>query len=153
MIIAKNDEAKRSRIWRTATLVSSVLIIIIAVYLLTKMFTTNPLEGTWKSEDGDFTLNIGRGGTMTVMLPDVAEGVDVDVKIPYALNKENKTVTIREDGPEFDRLAEKSDGAYTREMLESALANIMTTFDYSVEGERLTLTEREYGEQLTFIKK
>ena len=29
----------------------------------------------------------------------------------------------------------------------------MTTFDYSVEGEQLTLTEREYGEQLTFIKK
>ena len=36
MIIAKNDEAKRSKIWRIVTLVSSVLIIVIAIFLLTK---------------------------------------------------------------------------------------------------------------------
>ena len=49
MIIAKNDEAKRSKIWRIVTLVSSVLIIVIAIFLLTKLFTANPLEGTWAS--------------------------------------------------------------------------------------------------------
>ena len=47
MIIAKNDEAKRSKIWTVVTLVSSVLIVLIAVFLLTKLFTTNPLEGSW----------------------------------------------------------------------------------------------------------
>ena len=47
MIIAKNDEEKRSRIWRIVTTVSSALIVIIGIYLLTKMFTTNPLEGEW----------------------------------------------------------------------------------------------------------
>ena len=30
MIVAKNDEAKRSRLWRTALLVSSVLIVLIS---------------------------------------------------------------------------------------------------------------------------
>ena len=49
MIIAGNDEAKRSKIWRVVTLVSSVLIILIAVYLLTRMFTTNPVVGNWES--------------------------------------------------------------------------------------------------------
>lgn len=36
MIIAKNDEEKRSRIWRIVTTVSSALIVIIGIYLLTK---------------------------------------------------------------------------------------------------------------------
>ena len=30
--------------------------------------------------------------------------------------------------------------------------SVTTTFDYSVDQEQLTLTEREYGEQMTFIK-
>ncbi len=153
MLIAENDEARRSRIWWVAILVSSVLIVIIAIYLLMKMFTTNPLEGKWESEDGDFTLGVGRNGKMTVALPDIAEGVDADIEMSYTLNMDDKTVTIRENGAELDRLVQESEGAYTREMLESALAGVMTTFDYNVEGEQLTLTEREYGEQLTFIKK
>ena len=58
MIIAGNDEAKRSKIWRVVTLVSSVLIILIAVYLLTRMFTTNPVVGNWESEDATIALKI-----------------------------------------------------------------------------------------------
>lgn len=58
MIIAKNDEEKRSRIWRIVTTVSSALIVIIGIYLLTKMFTTNPLEGEWIDENGRIDLNI-----------------------------------------------------------------------------------------------
>lgn len=153
MLIAENDEARRSRIWWLTILVSSALIVIITIYLLMKMFTTNPLEGKWESEDGDFTLGVGRNGKMTVALPDIAEGVDADVEMSYTLNMDDKTVTIQENGAELDRLAAESEGAYTRETLESALSGVMTTFDYSVEGEQLTLTEREYGEQLTFIKK
>ena len=79
--------------------------------------------------------------------------MDADVEMSYTLNMDDKTVTIQENGAELDRLAAESEGAYTRETLESALSGVMTTFDYSVEGEQLTLTEREYGEQLTFIKK
>lgn len=47
MIIAKNDEAKRSKIWRRVVLISSILIVVTAIFLLTKLFTTNPLEGVW----------------------------------------------------------------------------------------------------------
>ena len=46
MIVAKNDEVKRSRLWRIALLVSSVLIVLVVIFLLTKLFTTNPLEGS-----------------------------------------------------------------------------------------------------------
>ena len=139
MIIAKNDEVKRSRIWRLAIAGSSILIIIIAVYLLMKMFTANPLEGSWESEDGDLVINVGVNGTLSVKAYDVSEGMDVSVKMEYTAD------VIRQ--------ADASDGAYTREMLENALARVVTTFDYNIEGRRLILSEREYGEQLTFTKK
>ena len=46
-MIENNDEAKRSKIWTVVTSVTSVLIIIVAIFLLMKMFTGNPLEGNY----------------------------------------------------------------------------------------------------------
>ncbi len=153
MMIARDDEVKRSKIWKVVTLVSSVLIIVIAVYLLMKMFTANPLEGSWESEDGDLALIVDVGGAMTVKLYDISEGMDVSVEMAYTLDKEEKTITIKEDMAELEKQVKKADGAYTEETLESALSYVATTFDYNIEGNRLTLSEREYGEQLTFVKK
>ena len=152
MIVAKNDEAKRSKLWRITFLVSTALIILIAVYILTKMFTTNPLEGSWIGEDGRYNLKVKSKGTVVVTIPEIAEETSVEVVLPYSIDKENKTVTIKMDEEELNRLAEKSDGQYTTETLQNALAPIVTSFDYSVEQERLTLVEREYGEQMTFIQ-
>lgn len=153
MIIAKNDEAKRSKIWRITTAVSSVLIVVIAVYLLTKLFTSNPLEGSWEDEDGNFAMTIKSNGTVVITLPELAENTDVDVKMNYTLDKDEKTISMHLDEEEIQRLSEKSDGQYTKEMLESAVDVIDTTFNYSVDHSQLTLTEREYGEQLIFLKK
>ena len=66
-MIANNDEAKRSKIWTVVTAVTSVLIVIVAIFLLMKMFTGNPLEGSWADEDGNMSLKIGRDGQMTVI--------------------------------------------------------------------------------------
>lgn len=152
MITAKNDEAKRSKIWRIVTLVSSVLIIVIAIFLLTKLFTANSLEGTWVDEDRSLRLSIKSNGTIDVNVPEVAEDISVGVKLNYTMDKEEKTITIKADESEFEKLAKKSDGKYTQEDLKNALDSVTTTFDYSVDQEQLTLTEREYGEQMTFIK-
>ena len=92
MIIAKNDEEKRSRIWRIVTTVSSALIVIIGIYLLTKMFTTNPLEGEWIDENGRIDLNIKSNGTMTMMVLDFAEEDRVDVNVKYSIDKDDKIV-------------------------------------------------------------
>lgn len=133
-------------------MVSTVLIILIAIYLLTKMFTTNPLEGKWAGEDGNCSLSVSGNGSVVVTLPEVAEATGVEVKLPYTIDKGDKTFTIKDDPQEIQRLTEKSGGMYTQENLESTLSSITTTFNYSVEQEQLTLTEREYGEQMTFIK-
>ena len=153
MIIAKNDEMKRSKIWRIVTLVSSILIVVIAIYLLTKMFTTNPLEGTWEDEDGNMTLTVKGNGKVIVNILEIAEETNVEVELPYTINKEEKTVTIQEDDETLQKMAEESQGLYTEETLRTALGMVMTTFDYSVDRQTLTLTEREYGEQMIFRKK
>ena len=90
MIISRNDEEKRSRIWRVTTLVSSVLIVLIAVYLLTKLFTTNPLEGDWEDEDGSFVMTIESNGTMSVNIlePEEVKKVDVIDKYGYYLEED-----------------------------------------------------------------
>ena len=153
MIIAKNDENKRSTLWMAATIGSSVVIILIAVYLLTKLFTSNPLEGSWEDEDGSLSMTIKANGTLTVNVPELLDNEDVDVLMNYTLDRDEKTIAIHLDDDEFERLLEVSDGKYTKEMLSQSVDSVVTTFSYSVDRSCLTLTEREYGEQMIFLKK
>lgn len=152
-MIANNDEAKRSKIWTVVTAVTSVLIVIIAIFLLMKMFTGNPLEGSWTDEDGNIDLKIGRNGQMTVILPTSGDGEETQVPMTYTLSKESKTISIQEDDNKIQEIAEKSNGQYTEETLKNAVQSIGTTFEYSIDGGTMTLTEREYGEQMMFNKK
>ena len=152
-MIANNDEAKRSKIWTVVTAVTSVLIVIIAIFLLMKMFTGNPLEGSWTDEDGNMDLKIGRNGQMTVILPASGDGEETQVPMTYTLSKESKTISIQEDDNKIQEIAEKSNGQYTEETLKNAVQSIGTIFEYSIDGGTMTLTEREYGEQMMFNKK
>ncbi len=152
MIIAKNDEAKRSRIWSIVTAVTSILIIVIAAYFITRLFMANPLEGTWEGEDSELTLIIKSNSSMTVNVPEVLEDENVNLKLNYAIDKEEKTITIKEDEKAIAKAVKAADGQYDEDTLRSALSSITTTFDYSVDQGRLTLTEREYGEQMVFEK-
>ena len=152
-MIANNDEAKRSKIWRVVTLVSSVLIILIAVYLLTRMFTTNPVIGTWESEDQTIVLKVEKNNKIQVQISDIAENADADVQMDYSVDMKSKIITITEDDAQIEKAVEEADGAYTKEDLENVLDDLDTSFSYSIDGKQMTLTEREYGEQFTFLRK
>ena len=141
MIIAGNDEAKRSKIWRVVTLVSSVLIILIAVV------------GNWESEDATIALKIEKNDTIQVDITDIAENTDAAVEMNYSVDMKSKIITITKDEEQIDKAVEKADGAYTKEDLENVLDDLDSSFSYSVDGNQMTLTEREYGEQFTFIRK
>lgn len=132
--------------------VSTILIIVGVILLLMKLFTTNPLEGDWADEDGSFNMSIMKNGSMVISIPEAEEVAGVDVDMKYTLDKEEKTITIMADESGFQKLADKTDGQYTEEEIRQALSSVITTFDYSVDQEQLTLTEREYGEQLVMIK-
>ena len=152
-MIANNEEAKRSKIWTRLTAGTSFLIVIIAIFLFMNMFTGNPLEGSWTDEDGNMDLKIGRNGQMTVILPASGDGEETQVPMTYTLSKESKTISIQEDDNKIQEIAEKSNGQYTEETLKNAVQSIGTTFEYSIDGGTMTLTEREYGEQMMFNKK
>lgn len=151
-MIAKNDEVKRSKIWRIVTTVSTIVIIVGVILLLAKLFTTNPLEGEWADEDGSFYMSIMKNGSMVISIPEAEDALSVAVDMKYTLNKDEKTITITPDEAGFQKMADKMGGQYTEEDIRQALSTVITTFDYSVDQEQLTLTEREYGEQLILIK-
>ena len=69
-MFAKNDEEKRNRLWKTAISVSTLVIILIAVFFVIKLFTSNPLEGTWVREDSDLMLTISGEDQAVVQWPE-----------------------------------------------------------------------------------
>lgn len=151
-MLSREEEMKRSKVWQIVMTVSTVLIIVIAAFFLVKMFRSNPLEGTWRSEDADLVLDIYGNSNAVAMAPEALEGEDIELKLICTIDKDEKTITIKADEADKEKVIEGSDGQITEETLESALGSILTTFNYSVDQEELTLTEREYGEQMVFIK-
>nr|WP_106788826.1 hypothetical protein [Massilistercora timonensis] len=152
MIVAKNDEVKRSRLWRIALLVSSVLIVLVVIFLLTKLFTTNPLEGSWEDENGKISLSVEPDGTASVTVSEAETGQVIQVPMKYTIDRDAKTVTIEKDLQAIRDAVEESDGNLTQESMEAAAESLDDSFDYSVDQDTLTLSEREYGDQIILIK-
>lgn len=132
---------------------SSILIVLIAVFFLIKMFTGNPLEGKWAYEDSDLVLDVKGTGSAVVRWPEGFENEDVAVSVQCTIDKEEKIVTFHADETALAEAAESTDGAVTTESLDQALESLEGSYDYNIEQGQLTLTEREYGEQMLFIKK
>ena len=51
-----------------------------------------------------------------------------------------------------EEAAKESKGALTAAEIDAALDAYMTSFDYSLENDKLTLKEREYGEEIIFTR-
>lgn len=152
MLIAKNDEEKRSRVVRMVTMACTILIILIGAFMLIRLFTGNPIQGVWKGEDTDIVLTIKKD----IIVANYAElmgDTNVRVELSYTMDKDAKTITIKTDDEDLREVVEVSEESIEENGLKSALGMIATTFEYSMEDDRLTLTEKEYGEQLVFVKK
>ena len=50
------------------------------------------------------------------------------------------------------KAAEESEGKLTQESMETAAESLDDSFDYSVDQDTLTLSEREYGDQIILIR-
>ena len=143
----KNSEEKRNTAWRTVLTVSSVLIIIVAVFFVVKLFTDNPLEGTWGGDDGDITL------TFTVERESViVQNGTISVTTECSVDKSSKVLTVRVSDEAVREQAEDTNGEITETQIQDLLDNIEGTYEYNIENTTLTLTEREYGSQMTFEK-
>lgn len=148
-----NGEEKRNQIWKIIMAVSTVVIICIAAFFITKFFMANPLEGKWSSEDTDLVMTIRGDGKVELEWPQEYEDAEVSVVTKYNLDKETKTFTINVSEEALREAAEDSDDSVTADTLESAANQMEGTFDYSIENKQLILTDREYGEKMVFVKK
>ena len=144
-MIAENDEKKRSKLWRIAMIVSSILIIIIVIFFGIKLFTSNPLEGKWVNEGSGMVMRIQGNGAAYIEWPEESDSM---AELQYSVDLKSKTITLYQDESSeavqesYDTLAESGFAADTME----------GTYDYSLEQGELTLTEREYGDQMVFEK-
>lgn len=124
-------------------IVSTVLIIIIVIFFGIKLFTSNPLEGKWINEGSGMVMRIQGNGSVSIEWPDETDSTD---EMQYSVDLKSKTLTLyQEDESDmsqysYDTLAESGFSAETME----------GTYDYSLEQGELTLTEREYGDQMVF---
>ena len=140
MIIAKNDEDKRSRVWNYVTGITTVLIIIVAGYFIYQGFFGNPLEGKWKHNEAELDWK------------NLIDGKEVEVELGYTLDIKAKQITFTVKQEELDETAKELGDNVTATEVEQAINSVLTTFNYSVDGTKLTLTEWDYGDQMIFEK-
>lgn len=149
----RNDEEKRSNVWNIVTTSATIIIIIVVVYFLFTLFAGNPLKGTWTGKDNAMQLSIHKGNSAVVSWTEIAETSNVKVKLDYVLDKENKTIAFKVNEKELEKTAKASNTGLTVEALRAEISVLETTFDYSLDNNKLTLAEREYGEKIVFVKK
>ena len=149
-MLAKNDDHTRSIIWRSVMSVTSVIIILIAVFFLVRMFTMNPLEGTWDYEDSDLIMTIKGNNTAIIKWPDEYDGNQIAVSMDYDIDSKTKTFSLRLNTDAVKKAAD-SEGI-SEDVITQALDRLDGTYDYNMEQNQLTLTDREYGSQLIFEK-
>ena len=154
MLIAKNDEKERRFLFRIVIWTASVLIIAVAAYFLIRSFARNPIAGTWEYQDDNITMTIQSDDKVKLQFDNLQDVPELAVTMDCQVDKTEKTLVIGGlQQSEIDRILEQYDGQLTQSALDTALSMFTTSFDYSMERQTLTLTDREYGEQMIFDKK
>ena len=154
MLIAKNDEKERSFLFRIVIWTASVLIIAVAAYFLIRSFARNPIAGTWEYQDDNITMTIQSDDKVKLQFDNLQDVPELAVTMDCQVDKTEKTLVIGGlQQSEIDRILEQYDGQLTQSALDTALSMFTTSFDYSMERQTLTLTDRGYGEQMIFDKK
>lgn len=150
-MIAEKDEKKRSRLWGAVMTVSTVLIIGIAAFFIFRLFTGNPLEGKWGSQDSNLMVTLQGNGTAVIEWVD-DQDEEAAAEMQYQIDTEKKTLTLHVEAADTESQAGESEESVAIVGVESAVEALEGSYDYSLEQEELTLTEREYGEQMVFMR-
>ena len=150
MLIRQKDEEKRSKAWAIIMLVSSILIILGIVFFITKVVVGNPLEGEWYSKANGYHLDVEDDNEVT--LQGTFNGTYMEIDLQYKIDKSEKVISIKPNAESYADAAEESKGDITPGELDELLTDFTVSYNYSLENDTLTLTEREYGEQYIFTR-
>lgn len=150
-MLTTQDEREKTKIWKHITRITSVLIILIAIFFLVKLFTANPLEGKWEQKDNGMKLNFKSNGVAVAQWPNEAGDAYYAVSMQYSVVKDSKMVIITIDEAALQKAVEKAD-EQTAKSLTAAISDFAGTYDYNIEKRQLTLSEWEGGKSRTFIR-
>ena len=131
-------------------IISSVIIVLVAIYLLIKVMNENPVAGEWMDDDGNYAVNILNNGKLYVT--DFTEDETEELELLYKIDKESRVIAISSDEKVLEGVMEVSDSEHAEDAMEIELNDKTVIFEYSVDNDQLVLTEREYGEQMILIK-
>ena len=147
MQLREKDEKKRSQLWNIVMVTSSAIILILLVVFSLDATLGNPLKGEWMAEEKGYYLEINDDNDMKVN--GNFDGQDMEIKLNYSLDKENKLITIKGDEDNYAYVT----NAWTTEETSEAAGGNSVTFSYSLGRKTLTLTEREFGVEFVFTRK
>ena len=131
-------------------IISSVIIIFVAVYFLIKVMNENPVVGEWVDDDGNYAINILNNGKLYVT--DFTEEDAEEMELLYKIDKETRMIAISSDEKVLEDVMEVSDSEHALDAMELEFNDQTVIFEYSVDNDQLILTERDYGDQLILIK-
>lgn len=152
-MIFGTDEKKRSKIWQLGVTASTVVIILIVAFFIVQIFIANPLVGTWENEYTDMEIEIKNNDEAVVeWLDETISTEEIEVTMPYTVDTDTKTLVLRKDEDAIVTAVKRTNGVASEEQIRSVVENLEGCYEYNIEGEYLTLTDREYGEQMVFEK-
>ncbi len=149
MQMRQRDEEKRSKAWVIVMIVSTIIIVALIAFFATRTVYGNPLEGEWISEEKGYHLDIDDDD---ITVEATIDGQYVEVDLYYTLDKTERIITLKSSTAAYAEAADDTNGNLTASEINEALSEFVASYDYSIEGDTLTLTEREYSEQFTFTK-
>lgn len=152
MQTAGKNEEKRNKTWQIVMTAATILIIIVAIFFLYRGFFGNPLEGKWLHDESDMTLEIRGRDTAVLTSTEVLDGKKLEVTLSYTMDKKAKQITFKTDSDALAKAAESIGSDVTASDVRSAVSSMITSFNYNLESNELTLTEWDYGDQLLFTR-
>lgn len=144
---------RRSRLSTILMILAAVLTIGIIVFFLLKMVTHNPLAGTWYSEEEGITIVFKDESKVTISGVDKEDAQAVNLDFLYETDRENKTITLELFDKEQQDTIHKTGKILRENSLEDSLRTMETEFEFSIQGNKLTLMEREYGDTIELLRK
>lgn len=144
------NEEKRSKAWMAVMLVSSILIILGIMFFITKIVTGNPLKGEWYSSENEYYLEVEDENE--VSLHGTFNDTYIEIDLQYKIDKSEKIISIKPNVESYADAVKDAKGSITVSELQKLLADFTVSYNYSLENDTLTLTEREYGGQYVFVR-
>ena len=126
-----------------------LIIVLIAVILAAVFGIRSCVRAVGNGKTG-IEGSIASASEATVSEAETGQVIQVPMK--YTIDRDAKTVTSEKDLQAIRKAAEESEGSLTQESMETAAESLDDSFDYSVDQDTLTLSEREYGDQIILIK-